>query len=179
MGRSPRLRRRYSEDGTVAAPAIRVIPTPFHDVLALLHSPALRAVEQAIVAKTGSRIVEDYSVTRTSMTQADLSVSGMTVAEAESLLITHRDRIIAFGVALAPDDSTDHDGEFPEDEEQDASEPVEVLGMAVGFSVGLAITYNFLANRTASDYLAYLKNRLVPHQARTARELRRVFDAIR
>ena len=75
-------------------------------------------------------------------------------------------------------DSDDDDEEYPEGEEQDALRPAEFLGHGVGFGIVCAIHYNFLANRTPGDLRAYLKNRRVPHQARTAREMRRVFDAM-
>lgn len=160
----------------MADPEIKVIPTPYPEVLALLRSDALRAVEQPIAAAVGSRIVEDFS-SCTSYTQADISVSGMTVAEAEALLISHRDQIIKFGVRFLRDQAaTDDTEEYPEGEEQAPSETVEVQGLCVGFGIGYAIFYNFLAHRTPAEFQAYLKNRRIPHRARFARELRRVFD---
>ena len=163
----------------MADPAIKVIPTPYQEVLALLRSDALRAVEQAIAAAVGSRIVEDYSSTSTSYTQADMSVSGMTVAQTEALLVSQRDQIIKFGVAfLRNEAATDDTEEFPQGEEQDPSQTVEVHGLGVGFGIKYSIFYNFLAHRTPAEFRAYLKNRRVPHHARFARELRQVFDAV-
>lgn len=163
----------------MADPGIKVIPTPYQDVLALLHSSTLRAVEQSIAAAVGSRIVEDYSSASTSDTQADMSVSGMTVAQTEALLVSHRDPIINFGIAFLRDQTaTDDAEEFPQGEEQDPSETVEVHGLGVGFGIKYAIFYNFLAHRQPAEFRAYLKNRRIPHQARFARELRRVFDAV-
>lgn len=160
----------------MAEPAIKVVPTPYQQVLALLHSDALRAVERAIASAVGSRIVEDYSSTCTSFAQADLSVSGLTVAEAEAVLATERDRLIAFGVAFLRDAAATAGGEeFAEGEEP--SEAVAVHGLGVGFGVNYAIYYNFLARRTPAEFQAYLKNRRVPHRARFARELRRVYAA--
>jgi hypothetical protein len=170
---------RPQEAQRMADPAIKVIPTPYQDVLALLRSDALRAVEQAIASEVGSRIVETYSTSSTNYTQADLSVSGMTVTETETLLVAHRDQIIKFGVAFLRDEAaTDDSEEYPEGEEQDPSETVEVQGLGVGFGIKYAIFYNFLANRTPAEFRAYLKNRCIPHQAKFARELRRVFDAV-
>jgi hypothetical protein len=163
----------------MADPAIKVIPTPYQEVLSLLHSDALRAIEQAIAAAVGIRIVADYSSTCTSYTQGDMSVSGMTVAQTEALLVNHRDQLIRFGVAFLRDEAaTDDAEEFPEGEEQDSSETVDVQGLGVGFGIKYAIFYNFLAHRTPAEFRAYLKNRRIPHQARFARELRRVFDSV-
>lgn len=162
----------------MADPAIKVIPTPYQEVLSLLHSDSLRAVEQSIADAVGYRIVEDYSSTCTSYTQGDMSVSGLTVAQTEALLASRRDQIIKFGVAFLRDQAaTDDAEEFPEGEEQDPSAAVEVQGLGVGFGIKYAIFYNFLANRTPAEFRAYLKNRRIPDQARFARELRRVFDS--
>ncbi|NLS98146.1 MAG: hypothetical protein GXX96_38945 [Planctomycetaceae bacterium] len=155
-------------------------PTPYQEVQALLHSDALRAVEQAIASETGSRIVEDYSTACTTYTQADMSVSGMTVGETEALLLAKRDQIVRFGIAFLRDQAAADDSEeYPEGEEQDPSETVEVHGLGVGFGVKYAIFYNFLVHRTPAELLAYLKNRRIPHHTRFAQELRRLFDAVR
>lgn len=159
---------------------IKLIPTSYQDVLALLRSEALRAVEQAIATAVGIRIVENYSTTCTTYTQADMSVSGMTVAQTETLLVSHRDLIIKFGIAfLRDEEATDDAEEFPDGEGQDPSGTAEVLGLGVGFGIKYAIFYNFLAHRTPEEFCAYLKNRRIPHHARFARELRRVFDSVR
>ena len=163
----------------MAERAVNVIPTPYQEVVALLHSDALRAVEQAIASEVGSQIVEDYSTASTTYTQADMSVSGMTVAETEAFLLAHRDQIIKFGVAFLRDEAaTDDAEEYAEGEEQDPSETVEVHGLGVGFGIKYAIFYNFLAYRAPAEFRAYLKNRRIPHHTRFARELRRVFDAV-
>jgi hypothetical protein len=157
----------------MADPAIKVIPTPYQDVLALLHSDVLRTVEQAIATEVGKTIVEDYSVICTSYTQADMSVSGMTVAETEALLRVHRDGIIKFGIAFLRDEEA-----TTRREAQDSSERVEVLGVGVGFGIKYAIYYNFLAHRSKAEFLAYLKNRRIGGPSRFARDLRRVFDSV-
>ena len=159
--------------------SINVIPTSYQEVVELLKSDAVESVEHAIAGAVGSHIVADYSSACTSYTQADLSVSGMTVAETEALLIRERDQIIKFGVAFLRDESANDDSEeFPEGEEQEPSQTVEVHGLGVGFSIKYAIFYNFLANRTPTELRAYLKNRRIPHQARCARDLRRVYDSL-
>ncbi len=160
-------------------PTIRVIPTPYQDVLALLRSDALRAVEQSIAVAVGSHILEDSTIASTTRIQGDLSVSGMTIAETESLLLAQRDQIIRFGIAFLRDEAaTDTAEEYPEGEEQDPPKIVSVLGLGVGFGISYAIFYNFLARRTPAEFRVYLRNRRVPHQARFARELRRVFESV-
>jgi hypothetical protein len=162
----------------MAKAAITVIPTAHEDVLAMLYSDALRTVEQAIASEVGTRIVEDYSTTCTTYTQAEMSVSGMTVTETESLLRSHRDQIIKFGIAFLRDKAaTDDSQEYPDGEEQDPPGPGKYLGLGVGFGIKYAIFYNFLMNRTPEDLLVYLKNRRIPHHTRFAKDLRRVFDA--
>jgi hypothetical protein len=164
----------------MADPPIKVIPTPYDEVLALLHSDALRGVEQAIASQVGSRIIEDYSNICTDYTRGDMSVSGLTVAEIVSLLVFRGDEIIAFGIRFLRDQEASRDEEeYPEGEEQDPSETVEVHGLGTGFGIKCAIYYNFLANRTLAEFRAYLKNRRIPHPAKFARELRRVFEESR
>jgi hypothetical protein len=160
-------------------PIIKVIPTPYHEVLALLKSDTLRDVELPIISAIGSRIVEDYSTTCTSFTQADMSVSGMTVTQVTALLMNHQEELVRFGIAYLQDRAANHETEeYPEGEEQDPSETVEVLGYGVGFGIKIAILYHFLAHRTTAEFRSYLKNRRYPHQAKFARELRRVFDTV-
>lgn len=159
---------------------IKVIPTPYQQVLALLRTDALRVVEQAIATAIGFRIIEDFSTACTTFTQADLSVSGLTISEMESLLIAHRDRVIRFGIALLRDQAaTDESEEFPEGEEQDPSEPGTSLGYGTGFGITYATYYNFLAHRSPEEFKAYLKNRRIPKHTQLARELQRVFDSVR
>ena len=153
-------------------------PSPFQQVLALLRSDDLRAVEQAIAAAVGSRIVEEYSITCTAYTQANMSVAGMTVAESEALLASHRDQLIKFGVGFLRHEGATDNSEDLQGQEQDSPETVGVHGLGVGFGIKVAIYYNFLAHRTPAEFRAYLKNRRIAHQARFARELRRVFDSV-
>jgi hypothetical protein len=161
----------------MAEPAIKVIPTPYQDVMALLRSDTLRAVEQPIASEVGLRILDETSA---SNIQSDLSVSGMTVAETEALLRSHRDQIIAFGIAFLRDEAaTDDTEEYPQGEEQDPSESVNVLGLGMGFGIRHAIFFNFLANRKSPEFQAYLKNRRIPNRARFAQQLRRVFDSVK
>jgi len=164
----------------MAKTQIKIIPVEYSEVVDLLHSDCLQQVEKAIASQTGMRIVEDYSPACTSYTQAEISVSGLTTAQLRELLASHRDEIIAFGIAFLRDEAaTQDDEEFPEGEEQDASEAIEVLGLGVGFGIRYAIWFNFLANRSTAEFNTFLENRRVPHRAKFARELRRVFQKIR
>jgi len=163
----------------MADPAIKIIPTPYEDVLTLLHSESLRNVEQAIAGKLRMRIVEDYSNVCTNYTRSDISVSGMTVGEVDALLTSRRDEIVAFGIRLLKDQEATSEEEFPEDEEQDQSEKKEVHGLGTGFGVKYAIFFNFLANRTSAEFRAYLKNRRIPNQAKFAKALRSVYEETR
>lgn len=163
----------------MAEPAIKIIPTPYQQVLALLHTDILRVIEQAIASEIGCRIIEDYSTTCTSFTQSEMSVSGMSVSEIEAFLLAHRDQIIRFGIAFLRDEAaTDNTEEYPEGEEQDRTENKQFQGLGVGFGIKYAIFYHFLANRSKEEFLAFLKNRRIPHQAKFAREMRRVFEAV-
>jgi hypothetical protein len=178
VGAVSQFARPLTKGFNMADPAIKVIPTAYQDVLALMRSEALGAVEQPVAAAVGLRLLEDYATTIVSALQADLSVSGMTVADAEALLLTHRDRIIAFGIAFLRDKAaTDDAEEYPEGEEQDPPGPGTVLGLSAGFGITHAIYFNFLTNRPAPDFRAYLKNRRIPHQAKFAKELRRLVAA--
>jgi hypothetical protein len=167
----------HEEVAPMPDPPIKIIPTPYEDVLKLLHSDALRTVEQAIASAVRVSIVEDYSNICTNLTRGDMSVSGLTVAEIESLLVSRRSEIIAFGVRFLRDQEATHDDEeHPEGEEREPPESTAVEGLGTGFGIKYAIYYNFLANRTPTQLRAYLKNRRIPHQARFAKELRRLFD---
>src|SRR5262249_35187791 len=161
----------------MAEPAIKVISIPYQQTVALLQSETLRAVEEAIASEVGSRIIEYNSVMSASLAQADMSVSGLTLAEIESLLVSCRQHIVAFGIRFLRDkDATSNEEEYPEGEEQEPSETEEVHGLGKGFGINYAIYYNFLANRTPAEFRAYLKNRRIPHAAKFAKELRRVFE---
>ncbi len=100
----------------------------------------------------------------------------MTVSEIGRYLAAHRSSVIAFGVRLFRDsDATIEEQEYPEGEEQDSDGSSETIGMAVGCGVTYAIYHNFLANRTPQELRAFLKNRRIPHHARFAKELERLF----
>jgi hypothetical protein len=159
--------------------SIKVIPTPYEGVVALLRSNILRDVEQAIASRVGSVVHEELSSVCTSLAQADASVSGMTLAQIETLLSERRDEIVAFGVRfLRDDEATSDDEEYPEGEEPDPSPKGTVLGLGTGFGVKYAIYFNFLANRTPAEFREYLKNRRIPQHAKFEKELRRIYEEV-
>jgi hypothetical protein len=163
----------------MANATIKVLPTEYADVMALLKSAALHAVEEPIAAALGMKIVYDDSSSSVSIEQAWLSVSGMTCPEIQRFLLEHRDALIRFGIRLQQDQQGKPDEqEYPAGEEPDEADKdqiVEVRGLANGFGARMATYYNFLANRTPAELLAFLKNRRIA--SRFARDLRRIFTA--
>jgi hypothetical protein len=147
--------------------------------MALLRSEVLGAVEQAIATEVGMRVVEDFSAACTAYTMTEMSVSGMSVAETEALLVAHRDGIIRFGIAfLRHEAAKSNSGGQPQDDEEAESETVEVRGLGVGFGIKYAIYYNFLARRKPAEFRAFLKHRRISRHAKRAQELRQVFDSV-
>ena len=160
-------------------PTIKVIPTSYQEVIALLNSDALHAVEDSVAPQIGLNIIRDYSTASTQYTQAEISVSGMTVNEIEKFLVNNREVLITFGVQFLTDqEATKGEEEFPDGEEQDEAGESRVLGIGTGFGVKLAIYFNFLANRTPAEFRDYLQSQRIPHHARFAKELRRVFESV-
>lgn len=159
---------------------IKIIPTPYQEVMSLLKSEALRAVEEAVAPQVGLKILRDYDTASTSYTQAEMSVSGMSPAEIERSLLDHRDKLVSFGVRFLKDpEATKDEEEFPEGEEPDEKPGnSQTLGLGTGFGIKIAIYYNFLANRPLKEFHEFLKNRAIPYHTKFARELRRVFDEV-
>jgi len=162
----------------MARAEIEVIATPYKDVIALLKSETLRAVEDEIAARTGENVLRDYSTASTTYTQAAMSVSGMSPSQIESFLLAHREEIVDFGLRFHEDEeATKDEEEYPDGEEQDDDSGESIsLGLGTGFGIIYAIYYNFLANRSMAEFRAFLKNRRIPKHAKFARELKRVFD---
>jgi len=155
---------------------ISLTPTDYQEIVALLTSNELAAVECPIADRCRLRIIRDLASTTTTHLQAEVSVSGMTVAEITHYLARNRNHLIAFGVRFLGDsDATKEEQEFAEGDEQDADGESETMGLGVGFGVKYAIYHNFLANRTAAEFRAFLKNRRIPKHTKFAKELERVF----
>jgi hypothetical protein len=157
---------------------ITLVPTPYQDVVALLKSEALSAVEGPIAARCRMTIIYDGGSASTSYVQAEISVSGMTTRQIEDYLAANKESLIEFGVCFLQDpEATRDEQEYPEGEEQDPDEVIATLGYGNGFGIKVAIYHNFLANRTPAEFRAFLKNRRIPKHAKFAKELERVFAA--
>jgi hypothetical protein len=157
---------------------ITVIPTSYPEVVALLKSAPLDAVERAIADRLRAKIIDHASAASISYTQGEISVSGMTVGQIEAYLAANRKPLIDFGVRFLGDqEATSDEQEYPTGEEQDQDQPGVDLGLARGFGIKIAIYHNFLANRAPAELRAFLKNRRIPRHAKFAKELERVFRA--
>ena len=155
---------------------IKIIPTVYHEVMTLLGSEALAAVEVPIAARRHLKLIHDHGTASTTYIRAEISVSGLTSADLEQYLTLHKEEIIRFGVRFLGDqDATSEEQEYAEGEEQDPAEGSEVLGLGNGFGIKIAIYHNFLTNRTPPELLAFLKNRRIPKAATFARDLTRVY----
>ena len=156
---------------------ITIVPTTHQEVVALLTSDELAAVESPIAERCRFKILRDLASSTTSHVQAEISVSGMSVPEIVVYMRNHRNHLIEFGVRFLGDEAaTDDEQEYPEGEEQDSDGESESLGYCIGFGVKYAIYHNFLANRPAADFRAFLKNRRIPGHTRFAKELARVLS---
>jgi len=154
---------------------IILVPAEYQEVLALLQSPALAAVEQAVADGCGLRILDKVESVIVNYIQGNISVCGLTPRQLEEYLTTHRDALIAFSIRFVNDREMErNEEEFAEGEEQDPAEHVETLGYPVGFGVGYAIYHHFLTQRSAPDFRAYLKNRRMPKAAKFVKDLARV-----
>lgn len=159
---------------------IQIIPTVYQEVLALLKSDVLAAVEQPIAAGRRLKMIYDDGTASMTYLRAQISVSGLTTADIAKYLSQNTDALIRFGLRFLGDhEATSDDQEYPEGEEQDPPGESEILGLSNGMGIKMAIYHNFLANRTLSELLAYLKNRRVPKAANFARDLIRVYGESR
>ncbi len=157
---------------------ISLTPTSYQEIVALLTSEELASVECPIADQCRLRIIHDLASTTTSHLQAEVSVSGMTVAELTQYLALYRNQLVAFGVRFLGDsDATKEEQEFAEGEEQDTGGESKTMGLRVGFGVKCAIYHNFLANRPVAEFRAFLRNRRIPKHTKFAKELERVFAA--
>lgn len=158
---------------------IKVIPAPYEDVLALLKSDALAAVEDVVAARCAIRTIDDHGAAQMSYMQAAISLSGMTTGQLENYLSTNQLAIITFCIRIINHtEATGDEQEYPEGEEQDPDEEIESLGYGNGFGLTCAIYHNFLANRTPAELRAFLKNRRIPKHTKFANELASMFAAV-
>jgi hypothetical protein len=149
---------------------ITITPTVHADVVALLGSEELAAVERGISQGGGLEIIYDdpNSVTTTNR-RAEISVSGLTVEQIREYLCTHREALIAFGIASLGDQRESES----EDEEQGVT-----LGLGNGFGILYAIYHHFITQRPKAEFHAFLKNRRIGRQATFAKNLRRIYESL-
>ena len=158
---------------------ITITPTSYQEIVALWTSDELAAVECPIAEQCRLKIIRDLASTTTGHLQAEVSVSGMTVADITHYLALHRNHLVAFGVRFLGDkDATKEEQEYPDGEEQDGDDQSETMGLGVGFGVKYAIYHNFLSNRLSAEFRAFLKNRRIPKHTKFAKELERVFTEV-
>ncbi|MDB5342728.1 MAG: hypothetical protein JWP89_1105 [Schlesneria sp.] len=155
---------------------IKIIPTVYQEVLALLKSDVLAAVEHLIAAERRLKMIYDDGTASMTYLRAQISVSGLTTAGIEGYLSHNKDAVIRFGLRFLGDqDATSDEQEYAEGEEQDPPGESEILGLSNGMGIKIAIYHNFLANRTPAEFIAFLKNRRIPKAAKFARDLVRVY----
>ncbi len=153
---------------------IKVVPASYPDVLVLLKSDSLAAIEEPIAARCRMRIIYEHGAAYVSCTQADISVCCMTIEQIETYLAEHKHALIECGIQFMASDEEDEQ-EYPEGEEQEPDEHIETLGCGNGFGIRIAIYHNFIANRTPAELRAYLKNRRIPKHTKFAKELAQIF----
>jgi len=157
---------------------ITIIPTDQQEVIELLNSEALAAVEKPLATALKAEIIYDNSTASLSLIRGEISVCGLTTGQLENHLLEQRDSVIRFATRLLQDEEANEDAEeYPEDEEPDPDDDDEdeELGCANGFGITMAIYHNFLANRTTKDLRAYLKNRKIPQHTKFAKQLEEIF----
>jgi hypothetical protein len=156
---------------------IKIIPTVYQEVLALLKSDTLAAVEHPIAARRHLKMIYDDGTASMTYLRAEISVSGLTTAGIEEYLSHHKDAVIRFGLRFLGDqNATSDEQEYAEGEDQDPPGESEILGLSNGMGIKVAIYHNFLTNRMPAEFLAFLKNRRIPNAAKFARDLDRIYS---
>ena len=136
--------------------------TSLQDVIALLESDTLAAVENAIAIHVGERVNRDHLHITASLMRGEISLSGLSSDTVAALLRDRHDSIVAFGVRFLNDDPDDVD------------EVVEKEGLGVGFGITYAIYLHFLETCTSNVFTEFLKKRRIPGARKFAADLRRV-----
>ena len=138
------------------------VATSLQDVIALLESDTLAAVENAIAIHVGERVNRDHLHITASLMQGEISLSGLASDTVAAMLRDRHDSIVAFGVRFLSDDPDDVD------------EVVEKEGLGVGFGITCAIYLHFLETYTSIELTEFLKKRRIPGARKFAADLRRV-----
>lgn len=157
---------------------ITVTPVEFHDVIEILNSDALKAVEEPIAAACGFMILRDSMPILISEAQGELSVCGMSVEEFKKYLAENQSSIVEFALCLLNDKTEIPVQEFPESEEQDPSEEGQVLGICNGFGITRTIWHQFVSRRSPKELRAFLKNRRIPHHTKYAKQLESIYASL-
>ncbi|MBB3210641.1 hypothetical protein FHS27_006489 [Rhodopirellula rubra] len=136
-------------------------------------------VETAIAAGIQMAICRDHLNTTANYTQAEISLSGLTIDQISSILRSDQSSLIDFGVRfLRDEEATEEVQEYPAGEEpdpDDVDETVTEHGLGVGFGITYAIYWHFLTNHTAKDFTEFLKKRRIPGARKFATDLRRIY----
>ena len=148
----------------------------------LLLSPELAAVEEAVAAELGLRLLRDMRVTTYSQVEIDVGFTPLTYAQVIERLRADRDLLVRFHVAMARDpEATDDTEEYPPGEEPDPADlprTIEVLGLATGFGITDVVRLYYLRERPRGDLTALFKKQRIPFAAKFARAVRRVFNEV-
>jgi hypothetical protein len=147
----------------------------------LLLSPELAAVEDAVAAQLGMRLIRDMAVTTYSKVEIDVGYTPLTYAQIIERLKADRDLLIQFHVALAKDaEAMDEKEEYAPGEEPDPEDlprTAEVLGLGTGFGISDVVWFYFLRERPKADLTEFFKKKRTPFAAKFARAVRRIFDS--
>lgn len=123
------------------------------EIRELLASPELAAVEEAIARDTGRAVYrENLDITCGSGSRS-----------------------------LGDPEATADDEEYPPWEEPDPDDLTgerEVLALGSGFGLTYLVYLYYLRERPPQEFVAYLKKRQIPHAAKFAADLRRVFSSM-
>jgi hypothetical protein len=148
----------------------------------LLLSPELAAVEDAVAAQVGLRLIRDLAVTTYGPVEIDVGFTPLAFDDVLQRLRADRDLLIRFRVAFLNDPfSKDEREEYPPGEEpdpEDLPKTIEMLGLGTGFGITDVVRTYYLRERPKADFTAYLKKKRTPHAAKFARELRRIFESV-
>ena len=147
------------------------------EIMAMLQSPELSAVETAITSKCGSyvnREVIDFMVPSLSR---EIGNAGLTIDYIKQGIKSNKEWLIIFGIEMLKyhagklDKQEYPEGEEPEYLEQRAGEP---QGMAIGFAYKYLMYLYFLENNRQSELLEFLKKERIPY----AKDFRETLNTI-
>ncbi|HEY4258580.1 MAG TPA: hypothetical protein VGM98_00410 [Schlesneria sp.] len=111
---------------------IKIIPTVYQELLALLKSDVLAAIERPIAVGRRLKMIYDDGTASMTYLRAEISVSGLTTAGIQEYLSQNTDALIRFGLRFLGDqNATSDEQEYAEGEEQDPPGESEILGSSV------------------------------------------------